>query len=70
VASLGKIDINDPIKGAKYGYIECEDEVYNTIIFLNEKDALITASNKGVKLWMLSSKTEPKLMAKSQSLMI
>lgn len=51
VASLGKIDINDPSKGVFCGYIDCKDEIYNTIIQLGEEEVLISASNKAVKMW-------------------
>jgi hypothetical protein len=37
VASLGKIDINDPSKGAFSGYIDCKDEIYNTVIQLGQE---------------------------------
>jgi urocanate hydratase len=66
VASEGKIDINDPTKGSSCGYIDCKDEIYNTIIQMGEDDVLITASNKAVKLWpMKESKAEPQVFAKS-----
>lgn len=66
VASAGKIDINDPNKGSSHAYIDCKDEIYTTIIQVGEEDALITASNKAVKLWpMKESKAEPKIFAKS-----
>lgn len=71
VASLGKIDINDPTKGTFCGYIDCKDEVYNTVIQLGEEEVLITASNKAVKLWpMKESKGEPKVFAKSDRLVV
>jgi hypothetical protein len=67
VASNGKIDINDPTKGSSCAYIDCKDEIYNTIIQLGGDDVLITASNKAVKLWpMKESKAEPQVFSKSE----
>lgn len=70
LAELGKISINDPIKGSVFGSIECEDEVFTVMLELPGNDQLATASNKAVKLWVLESKTEPKIYQRSDKFLI